>query len=90
MKTKMAIRNEAREALASGIQDGTLNLAQALKLARKVLNKNQAEYAKLVGITKKAIADLEVNKGNPTVATLNKIFSPVGLQVSLKAKDLAY
>lgn len=83
MNEKIAFRKEKRNQLFEGVKSGKLSLEEALKLARKVVDKNQAEYAKLVGVSKKVIADFEVNKGNPTLATINKLFAPVGLKVGL-------
>ena len=35
----------------------------------------------------KIVADIEVNKGNPTVATLNRLFGPIGFKVGLVRKN---
>jgi DNA-binding XRE family transcriptional regulator len=83
MSEKIASRKEIRNQLFEGLKTGRLSLDEALKMARKVVDKNQADYAKLVGVSKKVIADFEVNKGNPTLATINKLFAPVGLKVGL-------
>jgi DNA-binding XRE family transcriptional regulator len=87
MKLKISTRKQLRTQLFEDVNNGTISLNEALKIARKVLNKNQAEYANLVGVSKKVIADFEVNKGNPTLATINKLFSPVGLVVGLKNRN---
>lgn len=83
MKEKSVSRNEMRRQLVSGVKSGNLPMNEALKLARKILDKNQSEYAKLVGVSKRIIANFEINKGNPTLETINKLFSPVGLAVGL-------
>lgn len=86
MKSPSVSRQELRNQLLAGIETGDLELSDALKLARKVVLKSQVEYAKLVGVSKKIIADIELDKGNPTLVTLNKLFAPVGLTVGLKSR----
>ena len=86
MKTKKVDRKVVREALIQGVRDETLDIAKALRMTRQVVNKNQNEYAKLVKVSKKVIADIESGKGNPTLVTLNKLFAPMGFEITLKLK----
>jgi predicted transcriptional regulator len=48
-----------------------------------MLGKNQVQYAEMVGVSKKIIADFEIGKGNPTVGTLNRLFAPIGFKAGL-------
>ena len=84
MKVKKVNRSEVRELLFEGVRAEALSIAQALKMTRQIVSKNQAEYAKLVKVSKKIIADIESGKGNPTLSTLNRLFTPVGIEVSLR------
>lgn len=88
MREKKISRNEIRKELIQGVTTGVIPMNEALRLVRKIVDKNQTDYAKLVGVSKKIVADFEVNKGNPTLATVNKLFSPVGLVVGLSIKKL--
>lgn len=53
------------------------------KLRVNVLNLDQERFAKLVGVSRKTISDIENNKGNYTVSVLNGVFKPFGLRVSI-------
>jgi transcriptional regulator with XRE-family HTH domain len=86
MKKDMEQRKEWRSILNHGLLDGSLELPQALKLLRKILGKNQVEYAQMVGVSKKIITDFELGKGNPTIATINRLFAPIGFSVGLVKK----
>ena len=88
MKNDIQKRKEWRDQLFQRVDEGDLDLASASKLLRKILGRNQSDFAELVGVSKKIISDLEVGKGNPTVETINKIFTPVGLQVGLVRKTM--
>lgn len=87
MKKDLDKRNEWRAQLNNGLQDGSLELSQALKLLRKVMGKSQLEYANMIGVSKKIITDLELDKGNPTLSTLNRLFAPIGYKVGLIKKS---
>lgn len=87
MKKDLKKQNEWRAQLNKGLLEGTLELPQTLKLLRKMLGKSQLEYADMVGVSKKIITDFELNRGNPTVATLNRLFAPIGFKVGLVKKE---
>jgi DNA-binding XRE family transcriptional regulator len=86
-KRNIEKRKEWRTLLNEGLSDGSLELSQALRLLRKILDKNQVEYAKMVGVSKKIIADFEIGKGNPTIGTLNRLFAPIGFKAGLVKKS---
>lgn len=86
MKKDLGKRQEWRKQLFHGIDSGDLDFATASKLMRKIIGRNQEDFAAMVGVSKKIISDIEVKKGNPTIDTVNKIFSPVGLQAGLVRK----
>lgn len=63
---------------------GEYSQGDALKKLRvNVLNLDQERFAKLVGVSRKTVSDVENNKGNYTVNVLNSVFKPFGLQVSI-------
>jgi transcriptional regulator with XRE-family HTH domain len=86
MKLNVELRKKWRVQLNEGVREGDITLPDALKLLRKILGKSQLEYSQMIGVSRKVISNLELKKGNPTVETLNKIFSPVGLKVGLVNK----
>ena len=55
--------------------------------ARKARGLKQSDVAKIAGIGKNAISEIENGKGNPTIETLIKIFKVVGLKISVERGD---
>ena len=66
-----------------------LDLADAVRLMRRIADKTQAEYAKLVGVSPRVLIDFERGVGNPTVRTLRRMLEPFGLDLTgrLRARD---
>src|SRR5690554_575767 len=52
-------------------------------LRREVLGLSQEDYAKLVGISRRTLSDLERDQGNLTIAAINRVFRPLGLRAGL-------
>jgi len=52
-------------------------------LRRDVVGLSQTRYAALVGISRRTLSDLEGDKGNVTLEVKNRVFKPLGLEVSL-------
>ncbi|MBB3330918.1 DNA-binding XRE family transcriptional regulator [Halomonas campaniensis] len=68
-----------RRFYAGELTDGQLLRA----LRRDVLGLSQTRYAALVGISRRTLSDLEGDKGNVTLEMKNRVFRPLGLEVSL-------
>lgn len=68
-----------RQFYSSELTDGQLLRA----LRRDVLGLSQTRYAALVGISRRTLSDLEGDKGNVTLAVMNRVFKPLGLRVGL-------
>lgn len=64
-------------------------LINAIKERREVLQVTQDTLAELSGVGLRTLKQLESGKGNPTLLTLQKIADVLGLQVSLKLKNLS-
>ena len=63
---------------------GELTDGQLLRaLRREVLGLSQTRYSELVGISRRTLSDLEGDKGNVTLEVKNRVFRPLGLEVSL-------
>ena len=80
----MKLRQEFYEEIDNGI----LNLSDTLKKMRKVAGMTQTEYAKMVNITPRVLMDIERNKGNPRLDTLNKLGQPFGLELCFTRKNI--
>ena len=88
------LSREDREALIIEVTvhmlKGTMTKGEALKKLRlKLFSVNQADFAKMVGVSRKALSEIENDKGNYTEAFLQKVFRPLGMAVNVIPKDLA-
>ena len=85
MKKKQYSTEELRSKkleLYNALAAGKLTIGQATKAMRKITGLTQPEYAqKVLGIYPRVLMDIEKDKGNPTLETLNKIAKPFGLKV---------
>ncbi len=79
---------EKRE-LMEAIRNNELTLGQAVRRMRKITGMSQRAYAeRIVGIAPRILAELELDTGNPTVETLNKIGRPFAYTVGFVPKTL--
>lgn len=66
-----------------------ISKGDALKELRlKLFSLNQSDYAKMVGISRKALSEIENGKGNYTEVVLQKAFRPLGMQITVIPKNL--
>ena len=73
----------AKDALYTDLERGALTLGQATRRMRKIIGITQAEYAtKVLKIYPRVLMDLENDRGNPTLETLEKVAKPFGLKVA--------
>ena len=71
-----------KEKLYEEIIQGRLTIGQATLRMRKIVGLTQKDYAeKILKIYPRVLMDIEKDRGNPTLETLNKIARPFGLQV---------
>jgi len=78
---------EERERFYRDLQAGRLSLAETSRRMRELLDLDQAEYAKLIKVSARTLIDLETEKGNPTLQTLEKLAKPFGLELVFKPKN---
>jgi transcriptional regulator with XRE-family HTH domain len=72
-----------KEALYLDLARGDTTIREATRRMRKILGMNQKDYARKVArISPRILSEFENGTGNPTLATLEKIASPFGLQVT--------
>lgn len=84
-------RTTLRNAILAQLLKGELTQGQALKKLRvEVLGLNQERYTQLVKVSRLTLSEIENDKGNYSVATLNQVFRPMGLEVGILpiAKEL--
>jgi len=63
---------------------GELTQGQLLKYLRKqFLGISQSEFADKVGVSRRTLTDIELDKGSPAQAVINKVFEPFGVKSSL-------
>ena len=64
------------------------NLVHAIKDRRESLRVTQEMLAELSGVGLRTLKQFERGKGNPTLITLQKLADALGMEVTLKIKDL--
>jgi transcriptional regulator with XRE-family HTH domain len=64
-------------------------LIEIIKERRGVLNVTQETLAELSGVGLRTLKQFESGKGNPTLQTIQKLADTLGLEVSLKIKNVA-
>ncbi len=70
------------------VRSRELSLGAALRVLRaSFLGMSRRAFAERVGVSTRQLANLETDQGNPTVATLERVFGPFGLQVGLVRRD---
>lgn len=58
-----------------------------MQLRKKVLGFSQERYAALAGISRRTLSDIEQNKENTTLVTLNRAFRPLGLKTGILPRN---
>jgi transcriptional regulator with XRE-family HTH domain len=64
-------------------------LIKTIKKRREVLQVTQETLAELSGVGLRTLKQFESGKGNPTLLTLRKIADVLGMEISLKLKNLS-
>lgn len=63
-------------------------LIKTIKARREVLQVTQEKLAELSGVGLRTLKQFESGKGNPTLATIQKIADVLGMELCLKIKTL--
>lgn len=80
-KSPEEMRKE-KEVLYADLEAGKLTIGQATRRMRKIIGLTQVEYAeKALKIYPRVLMEVERDKGNPTLETLEKIGRAFGLKV---------
>lgn len=80
-------RREILIQVERGVASGDLQLGEGLQRLRKEISElNQKDFAKLSGVSLRTLAGIESGQANPTLETINQLFSLFGLRVGLVSK----
>lgn len=72
-----------KDALFADLERGVLTLGQATRRMRKIIGVSQTEYAtRFLNIYPRVLMDIENDRANPTLETLEKVAKPFGLKVA--------
>jgi DNA-binding XRE family transcriptional regulator len=82
---RAALRTELYERVSRGEMD----LRDAVRMMRKIAGRSQAEYARMVGVSPRVLIEFERGIGNPTIKTLEKIFAPFGLELTVRRRAVS-
>lgn len=83
-KIKLIDRNQARASAMLDYQQGRLTQGQLLKKMRiEILGLTQIQFTKLAKVSRKTLSDIENDRGNYSIATVNQVFRPFQLQLTL-------
>lgn len=77
---------ENRRTLAERARCGDLRLPGAVVEIRKSIGMTQAEFSKVLGLTRRQIAEIEAGSANPTLETLEKIGRLFGFGIGFVPK----
>lgn len=77
---------EKRDRLNADIAVGALSIAAAVKRMREISGLTQEQFAKHRDMSLLTLKQIESGKGNPTVATLDKIGRIFGYSVGFTAR----
>ncbi len=81
-KEKNQIIRKKKELLFEKLASGAISLGDATKSMRKIVGLTQKDYAeKVLKIYPRVLMEIENDRGNPTLETLQKIAKPFGLKV---------
>jgi transcriptional regulator with XRE-family HTH domain len=63
-----------------------LSLSEIIKQRRDVLKITQEQLAEMAEVGLRTLKSIENGKGNPTVATINKLADVLGMELKLEIK----
>jgi putative transcriptional regulator len=78
---------ELRQILAARARAGALRFPAAIVEIRKSFGMTQTEFAKLTGLTRRQIAEMEAGAANPTLETMERAARLFGFTVGFVPRD---
>jgi XRE family transcriptional regulator, regulator of sulfur utilization len=67
----------------AGELSGVAGVGAAVRMVRDRLHLTIADMAKVSGVAARSITQIESGTGNPTLATIEALFKPLGLKISV-------
>ncbi len=71
----------ARRELFLAMENGEVELREAIRRARRIMGLSQERYARLAGVAPRVLTDFERGVGNPTLQTLMELARPFGFRL---------
>lgn len=66
----------------------TMNVAETIKERRAALAISQLDLAEIAGVSIATVKDIERGKGNPSLATLEKIADVLGMEITMTIRRI--
>ena len=64
-----------------------MNLKEVMKSRRKTLSISQLDLAEMAEVSLATVKDIERGKGNPSLATVNKIIEVLGMEMIFQVRQ---
>lgn len=80
---------QLRDDFYAAVTTGSMTVGQAVAAMRRISKLTQPEFARHRGLSVQSLRQIESDKANPTIDTLNKIASIFGLQVGFVPRPSA-
>lgn len=80
-------RQEYRREFYAAVDSGTLTPQEAVRRFRIMTGKTQPEFAEFIGISLRVLRAFEQGRGNPTLATVEKMLTGSGLELKVGRKS---
>jgi transcriptional regulator with XRE-family HTH domain len=79
-------RSELRRDLYDRIDKADIGLVEAVRIMRRITDKTQVEYARMVGVSPRILKEFERGVGNPGLKTLERILAPFNLELTVRRR----
>lgn len=67
-----------------------MELKKVMKQRRDTLCLSQQDLAEIAGISLATVKDIERGKGNPSLATINKILDVLGMEITYSIRQTVF
>lgn len=64
-----------------------MDLKEVMKSRRKTLSISQLDLAEMAEVSLATVKDIERGKGNPSLATVNKIIEVLGMEMTFQVRQ---
>ena len=64
-----------------------MDLKEVMKARRKTLSISQLDLAEMAEVSLATVKDIERGKGNPSLATVNKIIEVLGMEIIFQGRQ---